>query len=179
MIRWAPFNYAGQTYALDHLHPRRITFVQPATANRPMLVYAVQVIYSLHCFTRKPKDGERTDSAMHYADARETRVFDFARYELSKQLPTVIEQLIDRKCFHSGRGNFFVVELTTVAGEKAEYEIYFEASRAATKGIVNLYVQSAYVRDRQHADSRPKRKPIRFQIILHNVSTGKPIAMPK
>lgn len=180
MIRWAPFHYDGQTYALDHLHPRELTFQQPAAKDKPARDYRVQVIYGLHCFTRKQKDSEPApDAALMYADSRETRIFDFVRYELSKQLPAVIEQLIDRNCYHSGKGNFFVVELVTVAGEREEYEIYFEASRASAKGVANLYVQSAYVRDQRHAGNRPKRKPIRFQIILFNVLAGKPIRIPE
>jgi hypothetical protein len=180
MIRWAPFHYGEATYDLGHLHPSERIFRQAATKDKPARDYVVQVIYGLHCFTRKPKDGEPApDLALWYADTREKRVFDFGRYELSKQLPGVVEQLLGRKCYHSGKGNFFVVELFTVGGQKAEYEIYFDASRASTKKGVNLYVQSAYIRDQQHAGNRPKKKPIRFEIILFNVQNGRPNRIPE
>jgi len=39
------------------------------------------------------------------------------------------------KCQHSGRGNFFVVEILIEEGEKVEYDIFFEASRSAKKGL--------------------------------------------
>lgn len=180
MICWAPFQYGEATYDLSHLHPRQVVFRQAAADGRPEREYVVQVIFGLHCFTRNPKDGEPApEPALWYSDSRESRIFDFGRYELSKQLPGVIDQLLERKCYHSGKGNFFVVELVTVDGQKAEYEIYFDASRASVKGVVNLYVQSAYVRDQKHAGNRPKRKPIRFQIILFNIANGRPISIPK
>lgn len=180
MIRWVPFQYDGTTYDLSHLHPRSVIFRQAAADGKPEREYAVQVIFGLHCFTRNPKNGEPApEPALWYSDSRESRIFDFGRYELSKQLPGVIEQLLERKCYHSGKGNFFVVELVTVDGLKAEYEIYFDASRALIKGIINLYVQSAYVRDQKHAMNRPTRKPIRFQIILFNIANGQSIRIPK
>lgn len=179
MICWAPFQYGGTTYDLGHLHPCELMFQQAATQDKPAREYRVQVIYSLHCFTRGQKPGEPApDPALWYADAREKRIFDFHRYALSKQLPAIVAQLLGRKCYHSGKGNFFVVELVTVAGQREEYEVYFDASRSTAKGCVNLYVQSAYVRDQKHSN-RPRRKPIRFEIILFNILNGRPISIPK
>ena len=178
MIFWAPFHYRGTQYDLTHLHPERITFQQPAAGDKPAREYLVQVIYGLHCFTRGKKSGE-DGSDLFYADTRETRVFDFVRYELSKQLPGIVRQLFGRQCYQSGKGNFFVVEIVTLEGERADYEIYFEASKASAKGVVNLYVQSAYIRDRGHSGNRPKKKPIRFQILLFNVFSGREIRIPQ
>ena len=106
-------------------------------------------------------------------------MFDFQRYQLSKRLPALVEGLSKRKCYHSGKGNFFTVELVDEqTRSRVEYEIYFTASRASKKGIVNLYVQSAYVRDREH-QNRPQRKPIGFHIILYNVLNGIEIKVPR
>ena len=90
-------------------------------------------------------------------------------------MPAIVEELHQRKCHHSGKGNFFIVEIVTEEGEKAEYDIFFEVSRATKKGVVNLYVQSAYVRDAEHASNRPKKKPISFFVILFNTLHNKPI----
>lgn len=109
---------------------------------------------------------------------RECRVFDFRRYALSQYLPSIVEGLHQRKCHHSGKGNFFVVEILTEEGEKVDYEVFFEASRSSKKGVVNLYVQSAYVRDAEHAANRPKRKPINFSVMLFNTLNNKPIKIP-
>lgn len=119
------------------------------------------------------------ESALLYGDARETRVFDFARYELSKLLPAIIEELPSRKCYHSGKGNFFIVELVDQKGSRDEYEIFFTASRSTKRGVLNLFVQSAYIRDEHHMQGKPApRKPIRIEILLYNIQTNKPIRMP-
>jgi hypothetical protein len=101
------------------------------------------------------------ESALLYSDARETRVFDFTRYELSKLLPAIIEELPAHKCYHSGKGNFFIVELVDQNGSRNEYEIFFTASRSTARGVLNLFVQSAYIRDENHMQVKPTlRKPI-------------------
>ena len=180
MIAWQPFNFEGTSYSLDHLHPRRMGFEQPATGNAPTRQFQVQVIFSLHCFTRNLEDGEPAPvKAMSYSDSRETRIFDFTRYELSKQLPAIVQQLQGRKCFHSGKGNYFVIELVSDAGEQNEYEVYFDASRSSERGVINLFVQSAYIRDKAHTGNRPRKKPIKFDIILFNTLHGRPIRMPE
>jgi hypothetical protein len=112
-----------------------------------------------------------------YSDRRETRVFDFRRYQLSLQLPQIVENLMERRCYHSGRGNYFTVETLDDDLKRVEYEIYFAASRAS-RGRINLFVQSAYVRDKAHAN-KPQRKPIRFHVILFNTQNGRRIVVPK
>lgn len=180
MIAWAPFTYNSTTYDLSHLHPRTTIVTQNATAEKPKRVFNLVVFFSLHCFTRGIAPSESLNPALCYSDARETRLFDFQRYELSKRLPQIIAELAQRKCYHSGKGNFFVVELVDASGASEEYEVFFVASRSSTRGIINLFVQSAYIRDKTHLAARPaQRKPIRFEILLHNVQVGKPIKMPR
>lgn len=69
-------------------------------------------------------------------------------------------------------------QVTGEDGQRFEYEVYFELSRASRKGVLNLYVQSAYVRDAQHKEAQPKRKPIGFLILLFNIQNNKPIKTP-
>lgn len=178
MIDWKSFEFDGVVYDLTHLHPKRLTYRQPAKDNKPERVYEVDVIFSMHCFTRGVKQDEKPDRNLLYADSRESRVFDFRRYGLSKELPAIIKELHRRKCHHSGKGNFFVVEVITREGEHLDYEIYFEASRNTKRGAINLYVQSAYVRDAAHRSNTPKKKPIGFTIILFNILNNKPIKIP-
>ena len=73
---------------------------------------------------------------------------------------------------HTGHGNFFTIELLDEAGKTVDYDIFFTVSRSSKTGRLNLFVQSAFVRDR---DKLPRGKPIRFEIILYNVLTGKGI----
>ncbi len=179
MIAWAPFTYQGTTYDLSHLHPKLIEVVQPASGDKPARTYKIQLIYSLHTFTRGVKAGEEPDKELLYCDSRECRVFDFQRYALSARLPEIVQGLQVRKCYHSGKGNFFVIELVGEDGQRVEYEVYFEASRSSTKGVLNLFVQSAYVRDDAHKGGQPKKKPIGFSILLFNIQNNKPIKTPK
>ncbi len=136
--------------------------------------YEVDIIYSMHCFTRGRRDG---DANLLYSDRRETRVFDFRRYQLSLQLPQIVENLMGRRCYHAGRQNFFTVEMLDDELKRIEYEIYFTASRASS-GRLKLFVQSAYVRDKAHAN-KPQRKPIGFHVILFNTQNNKSIVVPQ
>jgi hypothetical protein len=175
MVKWVPFRHGGAVYDLSHLHPTTVVFSQPESGAKPARDYTTDVVFGLHCFTRGPRDGERIDVALRYSDAREARIFDFQRYELSKLLPAIVGALPCRKCFHTERGNFFTVELVNGDDLPIDYEIYFEASRSSIKGRLNLFVQSAYVRDRRHGSNRPHRNPIRFLVIMFNTLHGKAI----
>lgn len=178
-MQWKPFRFCGKIYDLAHLHPRSITYEQPATANAPTRVYRVDVIFGLHCFTRGRNLNVSRKDALLYGDDRETRVFDFVRYELSKRLPEIVEGLAQRKCYHTGKGNFFSVEIVREDGQIVEYDVFFVATRSSANGKINLFVQSAYVRDANHASSRPAKKPIGFFVILFNTLNNKPIKVPK
>jgi hypothetical protein len=110
-MQWKPFEFRGKVYDLAHLHPLSVIYKQPAKANAPARVYRVDVIFGLHCFTRGRNEDETIESALLYGDDRETRVFDLVRFELSKRLPEIIDTLPRRKCYHTGKGNFFSIEI--------------------------------------------------------------------
>jgi hypothetical protein len=63
-------------------------------------------------------------------------------------------------------------------GTVIEYDIFFAASRSSKKGRLNLFVQSAYVRDALHGSNRQHKKPIGLYVILFNVLHDKPIKVP-
>lgn len=176
MIHWEPFHYEGVAYDLTHLHPKTVEYEQPAIdGSKPPRRYTVDVIFGLHCFTRDFKKGEELASNLLYADSRERRIFDFERYELSKHLPQIVADLPPRKCYHTGKGNFFSVEILNQRdGTKIEYDIFFKASRSSRKGVINLFVQSAYSRDSRHGSNRPRKKPIGFYVILFNTLNNRP-----
>lgn len=180
MIAWKPFTHEGASYDLSHLHPFVHTFEQAEQAGKPARSYPVQVIFSLHCFTRGADGIEDSKGPLGYADSRETRIFDFGRYAQSRQLPEIVRALPTSPCYHTNHGNFFTVRLLNPAtGQEDTYEVYFTASRSSSKAVpLNLFVQSAYVRDRLHAN-RPSRKKIGFFVILHNILNGRPIKVPK
>jgi hypothetical protein len=176
-MKWQSFLHRNIAYDLLHLHPHSLRYEQPAKCDKPALTYTVEVSFSLHCFTRGNREGEQPDPELLYSDSRETRIFDFQRHELSKQLPGIVQNLPRRKCYNTGKGNFFTVELVGDQGQQIEYDIFFAASRSTRKGLV-LFVQSAYVRDGQHG-SRPQAKPIGFNVILYNTLNNRPIRVPQ
>lgn len=172
-MRWNPFTHSGQEYDLSHLHPFSMEVLQPAQGDKPERIYGVDVIFSLHCFTRSVQEGD--DETLAYSDNRETRTFCFDRYKYTQYLPAVIRKINERTCYQTGKGNFLTIEILTDENEQVEYEIYFEASKSGKKPArVNLYVQSAYVRD-QGREYRKTRRKIRFSIIAYNVLHNKPI----
>ena len=174
-MRWHAFSYGGREYTLSHLHPFEWQFRALASGTRPERTYQVQVIFSMHTFTRGIEGERQPEADLIYRDTREEREFDFERYELSKQLPAIVRSLGERACYHTHHGTFFTIELTGPEGNKRNYEVYFNASRASRKGWLNLYVQSAYVRDSAHGTAQPKKRRIGFQVIAYNVLLGRPI----
>ena len=178
-MQWKLFQLDGQSYDLAHLHPFEAMYEQPAQKGLPARRYIVDVVFGLHCFTRGSDEDQAVDAKMLYADAREIRVFDFDRYELSKLLPGILRGLGQRRCFHTGRGNFFSIEIVRRDGRVVEYDIFFAVSRSSRKGRINLFVQSGYIRDKTHASNRPATKPISLYVILFNTLNNKPIKVPK
>jgi hypothetical protein len=156
--------YDGLNYDLSHLHPRTLQFERPAQGDKPAVIFTVDVIFSLHCFTHE-LPSSAYDRKLVYSDDRETRLFDFERLELSKRLPKIVETLAQRKCFHTGYGNFVTVEVVREDGATVNYHVFFTASKSDRKRRVNLYIQSAYVPSKKVGISG---KPIRFLVILHN-----------
>jgi hypothetical protein len=93
-VQWKDFICGGVTYDLSHLHPCSLTYERPATLDKPAVTFKVDVTYSLHCFSYGPRDAEY-DRRMVYP-AKEFRVFDPYRYEMSKRLPEIVAGLPGR-----------------------------------------------------------------------------------
>jgi hypothetical protein len=178
-MKWRAARIGERVYDLSHLHPFSFDFVVAAKDGKPEKRYGIDVIFSLHCFSRGIPAGQGYDSELAYADNREVRLFDEQRYLFSLRLPEVVRSVGTRRCFHTGHGNFFTVELIDAQGERVEYTVYFKLSRAPSKGRLNLYVQSAYVQEGIALTPRGRRKPIRFSMVAYNVTVGKAIKAPK
>ena len=144
----------------------------PRNPPQPAVVFEVDVTFGQHCFSRGlPRIGTH-DTALECIDSREIRLFDFDRWKLSKSLPGIIQALAQRKCHQTGEGNFFTIEVVMKDGKRADYDVFFVASKSSRKGYVNLFVQSAYIREK---NKQPFGKPIRFLVVLHNTLNRRPI----
>ncbi|MBL4751563.1 MAG: hypothetical protein JKX71_13450 [Amylibacter sp.] len=177
-MKWKPFTHTGNQYDLSHLHPFKLDVTQPETTKVEEKIFQFKVIFSLHCFSKTTKEGD--DPLLEYSDNRETRTFCFERYQLSFQLPAIIRDIHKKRCNHTGKGNFFIIELSDDDGNEIEYEIYFDIDMAKSREQpMTLYIQSAYVRDDESKAYRHKTKKIGFYIIAYNKSIGKPIKTPR
>ena len=177
-MKWRPFHHGRDQYDLSHLHPFALELENPAKGDRPAQPFRFDVRFSLHCFTRSIAAGD--DPKLEYKDNRETRTFCFDRYRLSFQLPGIVRHIHEKRCLHTGKGNFFIVEVTDDAGHCVEYEIYFDISKGkGTSGAMELFIQSAYVRDVAGRAYRRSPKKIGFFVIAHNRRVGKPIKTPR
>ncbi|WP_156103616.1 MULTISPECIES: hypothetical protein [Deinococcus] len=170
MTRWRAFEHDGTTFDLGHLDPFECDFVQPGKDGKPPVTYPVWVHFSHHCFTEGVKPGDDPAWQYRHVSNRDFRTFDMTRYELSRRLPALVRDLVGRKCYHTGHGNYFTIELVE-NGERVEYEIYFKPYRVGKQ--LRLVVESAFPRDPSRLASRPKTKPVRFEILLHNTRVGK------
>lgn len=147
-------------------------------AGTPSKAYNFIISFGLHCFTRgvNPRKNENIADfkVLHYSDPRETRIFCFDRYRQSSLLPDIAKSISQRKCFNTGKGNFFTIELKDVDGVKRDYEVYFKVSRES-KGRLRLHIVSAYIRDDEHESAQPQKKKISFFVIAHNIQNNRPI----
>jgi hypothetical protein len=173
-VNWVAFEHDGKIYDLDHLASYEKKFERAAKDGKPATVFTVDVTFSLHCFAREVPASESYDKALEYSDARETRLFDFGRYEQSKRLPVIIETLAERKCLQTGHSNFLTIDYFNEDGNKTEYDIFFAVTKSSRRGRLNLFIQSAYIRN-DPKNRPPSGKPIGFLTILHNILNGKPI----
>lgn len=173
-LAWEKHIMGGVEYLLDHLHPHRWEITIPAIGKHPARLLQLAVSYSLHCFTRRPKDGETIPGDAWYSDNRESRVFDVLRWELSQYLPGIIATLEQRRCLHTGREEFVTVEVLH-EGQTLDYAVFFTVTKGGKSGAdLNLFVNSAHDR----AESIKHKKPIRFHVILLNRYLNKPIKPP-
>lgn len=176
-IFWKEFSLEGREYNLAHLHPFSFEFIVPEKGGKPEQRYLINVNFSLHCFTRGFKENETVPEEHCYADSREKRIICLDRYALSLELPRIIKDVGQRKCFHTGHDNFVTIELIDKAGEAHDYTVFFAVSKAGRRKGLNLFVQSAYVAERIPLKS--KRKPIKFMVIAHNTAHNKKIKTPR
>lgn len=163
MIKWNDFNFAGTQYCLRHLWPYAHTFTIPAKNKNPEKSYTVNVVFSLHCFTR----GKKSDDSqlLFYSDNREVRTFCFERYNHSKLLPGIINQLDKGKVFHTNHATYLRLDNTG----PSNYEVYFTLTKAK-QGQLNLFINSAFLRTIGETQHKGK---VSFNILALNTLAGK------
>jgi hypothetical protein len=172
-LAWTHHTYEGQTYKFAHLEPHTEIFVRPAAKNQPSEAFTVDVRYSDHCFTRRPKSDEYYDAQLAYQNGdKKIRLFCPKRHEMSKLLPELIRSLPIRTLQHNGtRGNFFTLDTLDLNGNPVKYIIIFNV-RKSGKGRMELLIETAYIEESDYGSASLTGRRVRFWIILNNISKG-------
>jgi hypothetical protein len=154
-MSYCPMKIDGVEVSLEHLAPilRKVNLDLRGGVKK---VVSVEFRFSCHCFSRGldagevPPDGHAVpDGSSHQP---RPRVFDAERYELSKQLVRVIDELIrtNGRVSRTRHENFYRVELTPMASMPdlhLQYFVFFRARRLAPANrprSLLVWVESAY-----------------------------------
>ena len=186
MKSYENFVYQNFEYPLSHLNPLYVEYIQPAKGDKNEKRYRCLIEFSHHCFTKSPnihKNEALSDypRTLHYKTAKEIRIWDWERYELSKRLPNILKNLDKQKCFFtSANDKFLTISVQNKSGEIVDYEIYFSLKKSRTCDV-HIFINSAYLRsnDYKPLSGKLKRKPISFFVLLNNTITNKRIKRPK
>lgn len=173
---WRIHEIDGVVYSLTHLDPFDLTVHVAAVEGKPgrpgktAFAITLMVHFSHHCFTTSCSGEAPVVPALAYSDTRrgETRNFCVERWTLSKCLPDVIRTLQARRCYLTGRGNFFTVEGGAAVGD---YTVFFNVRLVAADRAI-FFVESAYERfDAPHR--RGGVQKIGLNAILRNMHQGR------
>jgi hypothetical protein len=167
-MRWQVFCHGNDTFNLSHLEQFDHVFEVAAGVS-----YSITIRFSHHCFTEHTKPTD--DPALLLTVGSDQRTFDFERWRLSHYLPEIIKTLEQRYISHTNHQSFFTVELIEDAGQMQDYEVYFDVTKDSKTKRLYLTVKSAYTRDTNRKNERPKSRKIRLLVILRNIQHNKPI----
>ncbi len=174
---WPPKRIDDKRYDFSHLNAQRVSYSVPANKDNSEKKYDVIITYSYHVFAKtipEMDDAEKQRRMYHYHGEALRPVHD-ERYELSKKLPNIIQDLLTTKCLHGAKDSFFVVELVNTATKQAEpYEVYFEMFKEMKK--LRMHIKTAFVRRER---SQEKAQKIQFATILKKTLANQKVKRPK
>lgn len=174
-VHWQPFRLDDVTYDLSHLDSHVVELVHTAQGDKAAITYRFHVTYSFHCFAKAyPEQSEEDRKRLEYVTHKEARPFCFKRYELSKNLPEIVENLDSAKLiFHAGYESFAVCEVKNLDGDDVDYFVNFVAYREKKK--LRLHIKSAYPLD----EKLGKVKKVNIFAIARAVLQNKPLPKPQ
>lgn len=154
MIAWKPFTHDGRIYDLAHLHPRRTTIVQEGQPGKPTRTYALQVISA--CTVLREESGRaRRQIRRCFTATRARRAFSTSPGMNYRNFsPRSSKNCRCASATTPGKATSLSLNWSIKTARAAKYEIFFTASRSTMRGILNLFVQSAYVRHRASGETR-------------------------
>lgn len=165
---WKSFNLDSEIYSLKHLNSCKHTFKHPERSES----YTLFFTFSHHTFTRKAHKNESIKSKNIYPYPSDERIFDFARFELSKHLPQIIETLPEQFCYHGGYSRYCSCKISQKDGSEVSYQVVYRVWKE--RGKMRFHVESAYPLE----DNLGKVKKVNFWVICHNLLRGKKLPQP-
>ena len=108
-----------------------------------------------------------------YNGPRESRTFNFERYQLLKQLPSIVKSLGEKETLvcHAGYGKFAIVKVFDSNGIEVEYFVAFAAFRESKR---LRFIHSAY----PIYEGIGKVKKVGFFVIAKNLLQNKKLPKP-
>ncbi|MHC5824982.1 MAG: heat-shock protein [Nostoc sp.] len=162
--QWRNFRYNNQYYDLSHLNEHWAEYLDDKDENNPIL-YKFIVTYGLHRFTKESNELSSDESQLlMYHAPNESRQFNFDRYELSKQLPSIIKSLSKKTTLvcHAGNGNYATVKVLDSNGIEVDYYVVLVFKKPKK---LRLHIVSAYPR----YEGIGKIRKVGFFIIAKNL----------
>jgi hypothetical protein len=141
-MQFDPVVVAGEHWTFEHL--RSFSFPYTIMTAGALLDLHIDVLFSCHCFTRKPSPGVPLPAPEWvYRTATEVRILDHERYQHSRDiLPGVIQDFDARKILFASTENYMTIEATDARGVTGHYQVFFTVSRKeGVKRRLTLMVQ--------------------------------------
>lgn len=138
-------HFQGQIYTFDHLKPISLglDLVIKGT-NKAIRIF---VTFGCHCFTEEYDVSKHREEHV-YRHLKELRAFDVLRYQCSKHLPIVMQDLLKGLIYRSDKSYTYVSHIVIVSPNGLQpYSIFFSLERMGNIDSVDLklYVKSAYI----------------------------------
>lgn len=159
---------------MSHLNANWVEYLDTRDEEK-LITYRFIVTYGLHCFAKDSEELSTEKSQLLMYDApRESRPFNFERYELSKQLPSIINSLGNKETLvcHAGYGKFATVKVLDAKDREINYFVPFAVFKESKK--LRLHVQSAY----PIYEDMGRVQKVGFFVIAKNLLNNKKLPKP-
>jgi hypothetical protein len=170
---WRNFTLNEKIYDLSHLNAHSVEYIDDRDTDKKVN-YKFDVTYSFHCFTKDTGNIDDDEKLrLIYKSPLESRSFNFERYELSKNLPAIIESLGQSSTLvcHAGYGNYAAVKIMDFLGNEITYFVYFKVFSEKKK--FRIHVASAYPRE-----EKGKIRKVKFFTIAKNLLLRRSLPQP-
>lgn len=157
----------GKEYSLEHLRPRTVSY--NIKVNKEPKTVTVRVHFSRHCYSRTKKDADPPESVIleenRSGGFAEQRVFCPHRWEFSRQLPEIIEQLHHKGCLIGSSEIFYRQEGAPSQGAHEGWYICARLSASKKHQNLTMSIRSVHYRNNRPVDIRG-RGVTKFYVVL-------------